>query len=73
MATKTKTKGKKALKVLVIIAAVIAVIAILMTVSGKHKSDPSLVKQYDTQNPYIWLKQIYLPIEAAEVSHPRSH
>lgn len=24
-----------------------------MTVSGKHKSDPSLVKQYDTQNPYI--------------------
>ena len=53
MATKTKTKGKKALKVLVIIAVVIAAIAILMTVSGKHKSDPSLVKQYDTQNPYI--------------------
>ncbi len=53
MAIKTKTKGKKALKVLVIIVAVIAVIAILMTVSGKHKSDPSLVMQYDTQNPYI--------------------
>ncbi len=53
MAVKTKTKGKKALKALVIIAAVIAAIAILMTVSGKHKSDPSLVKQYDTQNPYI--------------------
>lgn len=53
MATETKTKSKKAIKAVVIIAAVIAAIAILMTVSGKHKSDPSLVKQYDTQNPYI--------------------
>lgn len=53
MATETKTKSKKALKAVVIIAAVIAAIAVLMTVSGKHKSDPSLVKQYDTQNPYI--------------------
>lgn len=53
MATETKTKSKKAIKAVVIIAVVIAAIAILMTVSGKHKSDPSLVKQYDTQNPYI--------------------
>lgn len=53
MATKTKAKSKKAIKAVVIIVAVIAAIAILMTVSGKHKSDPSLVKQYDTQNPYI--------------------
>lgn len=53
MATETKTKSKKAIKAVVIVAAVIAAIAILMTVSGKHKSDPSLVKQYDTQNPYI--------------------
>ena len=53
MATKTKTKGKKALKALAIVVAVIAAIAILMTVAGKHKSDPSQIKQYDTQNPYI--------------------
>lgn len=53
MATETKTKSKKAIKAVVIIVAVISAIAILMTVSGKHKSDPSLVKQYDTQNPYI--------------------
>lgn len=53
MAVKTKTKGKKALKALVIIVAVIAAVAILMTVVGKHKSDPGKVKQYDTQNPYI--------------------
>lgn len=53
MATKTKTKGKKALKVLAIIVAVIVAIAILMTVAGNHKSDPSQIKQYDTQNPYI--------------------
>ena len=53
MATKTKTKGKKALKALAIIVAIIAAIAILMTVAGKHKSDPSQIKQYDTQNPYI--------------------
>lgn len=53
MATETKTKSKKAIKAVVIIAAVIAAIAILMTVSGKHKSDPGKVKQYDTQNPYI--------------------
>lgn len=56
MATETKTKSKKAIKAVVIIVAVIAAIAILMTVSGKHKSDPSLVKQYDTQNPYILAK-----------------
>ncbi len=53
MAVKTKTKGKKALKALVIIVAVVAAIAILMTVAGKHKSDPSQIKQYDTKNPYI--------------------
>lgn len=50
---KTKTKSKKGLKALAIIIVIIAALAIFVNVAGFHKSNPSQIKDYDTQNQYI--------------------
>lgn len=55
MKTKAKTekRSKKGLAALGTAAAVIAALAIVLNIAGAHKSDPSLIKTFDTQNPYI--------------------
>lgn len=64
MTTKVKTKKKKGLKTLVIIAVIIIGLAVFLNVAGNHKSDPSLVKSYDTTNKYI--------LESTDISGHRS-
>lgn len=50
---KTKKKTHKGRNALIIILCIIAAIAIVMTVAGNHRSDPTDVKKYESQNAYI--------------------
>lgn len=49
----TKRRTKKGLKALLIIVCIIAIIAAVMTVAGAHRSSPSQIKNYNTDNAYI--------------------
>ncbi len=53
MAATVKEKKKKKLTALIIIAVIIIGLAIFLNVAGHHKSDPSLINDYDTDNKYI--------------------
>lgn len=59
-----KMQINKHLKRFLIFAAVIALIAIIMTVLGNYKSNPSDVKTFETDNPYI--------LEKTDISGHRS-
>ena len=64
MKTETKPKKKKGLIALAVIIAIIVALALVANIAGNHRSDPSQIISYETQNPYI--------LESTDISGHRS-